>query len=292
MAELVVPDFDRTETADARIRMGRDCPAGTATILVVVAVLSAMPVGAQAADDGLAQQLANPVAALISVPFQFNYDDGIGPAEDGSRTVLNIQPVIPFSIGEDWNIISRTIVPLVDQSDIFPGAGSQTGLGDTVQSLFLSPKAPTSGGIIWGVGPVFLLPTATDDLLGRGKWGIGPTGVVLRQQGPWTVGGLANHIWSVAGDEDRPDVSQTFLQPFVSYTTPDAWTFTLQTESTYNWESEEWVVPVNAVASKVTTVGGRPVSFFGGVRYWLESPDGGPEGWGLRFGATLLFPRG
>jgi hypothetical protein len=232
------------------------------------------------------------VAALISVPFQFNYDDGIGPSDDGSRSVLNIQPVIPFSFGEDWNIISRTIVPLVDQSDIFPGAGSQTGLGDTVQSLFLSPKAPTAGGIIWGVGPVFLLPTATDDLLGTGKWGIGPTGVVLRQQGPWTVGGLGNHIWSVAGDEDRADVSQTFLQPFVSYTTPEAWTFTLQTESTYNWETEEWAVPVNAVASRVVTVGNRPVSFFGGVRYWAEAPDGGPEGWGMRLGATLLFPRG
>jgi hypothetical protein len=260
--------------------------------ILAAAVLLALPGNAQAADAGLAQKLANPVAALISVPFQFNYDDGIGQTGDGSRFALNVQPVIPFSIGEDWNLISRTIVPLVDQSDIFPGAGSQTGVGDTVQSLFLSPKAPTAGGIIWGVGPVFLLPTATDDLLGTGKWGVGPTGVVLKQQGPWTVGGLANHIWSVAGDKDRADVNQTLLQPFVSYTTPDAWTFTLQTESTYNWETEEWAVPVNAVASKVVTVGDRPVSFFGGVRYWADSPVGGPDGWGLRFGATLLFPKG
>jgi hypothetical protein len=266
------------ETDVVLIMMGRELPRRKAAILAAV-VLLAMPGGARAADDGLAQQLANPVAALISVPFQFNYDDGIGPSDDGSRSVLNIQPVIPFSFGEDWNIISRTIVPLVDQSDIFPGAGSQTGLGDTVQSLFLSPKAPTAGGIIWGVGPVFLLPTATDDLLGTGKWGIGPTGVVLRQQGPWTVGGLGNHIWSVAGDEDRADVSQTFLQPFVSYTTPEAWTFTLQTESTYNWDTEEWAVPVNAVASKVVTVGNRPVSVFGGLRYWAKSPAGGPDGW-------------
>jgi hypothetical protein len=189
---------------------------GMAGAFLAAVALSALPDGVSAADAGLAQKLANPVAALISVPFQFNYDNGIGPADDGSRSVLNNQPVIPFSFGEDWNIISRTIVPLVDQSDIFPGAGSQTGLGDTVQSLFLSPKAPTTGGIIWGVGPVFLLPTATDDLLGAGKWGIGPTGVVLRQQGPWTMDGLANHIWSVAGDEYRADVSQSFLQPFVS----------------------------------------------------------------------------
>jgi hypothetical protein len=258
---------------------------------LALALLGGQPAAAQD-EDALAQQLANPVASLISLPFQFNYDEGIGPADDGSRLVLNVQPVIPFSVGEDWNIISRTIVPLVDQSEIFPAAGSQTGLGDTVQSLFLSPKAPTAGGIIWGLGPVFLLPTATDDLLGTGKWGIGPTGVVLRQQGPWTVGGLANHIWSVAGDDNRADVSQTLLQPFASYTTPDAWTFTLQTESTYNWETEKWAVPVNAVASKVMTVGDQPVSFFGGLRYWAQSPAGGPDGWGVRFGPTLLFPRG
>lgn len=280
-----------TEMEGARGMILRECPRSTAAFLFAAAFAVA-PGAARAADEDLAQQLANPVASLISVPFQFNYDDGIGPGGDGSRLLLNFQPVIPFSLGEDWNLISRTIVPIVDQSDIFPGAGSQTGLGDTVLSLFLSPKAPTAGGIIWGVGPVFLLPTATDDLLGTGKWGIGPTGVVLMQQGPWTVGGLANHIWSVAGDKDRADINRTFLQPFASFTTPDAWTFTLQTETTYNWETEEWAVPVNVVASKVMTVGDQPVSFFGGLRYWAQSSDGGPEGWGLRFGATLLFPRG
>lgn len=280
-----------TEMEGARGMILRECPRSTAAFLFAAAFAVA-PGAARAADEDLAQQLANPVASLISVPFQFNYDDGIGPGGDASRLLLNFQPVIPFSLGEDWNLISRTIVPIVDQSDIFPGAGSQTGLGDTVLSLFLSPKAPTAGGIIWGVGPVFLLPTATDDLLGTGKWGIGPTGVVLMQQGPWTVGGLANHIWSVADDKDRADINRTFLQPFASFTTPDAWTFTLQTETTYNWETEEWAVPVNVVASKVMTVGDQPVSFFGGLRYWAQSSDGGPEGWGLRFGATLLFPRG
>lgn len=241
--------------------------------------------------DGLAQQLANPVASLVSVPLQFNFDEGIGPGGDGSRTVLNIQPVIPFSIGEDWNLISRTIVPVIHQKDVFPGSGSQTGLGDTVQSFFFSPKAPTASGVIWGVGPVFLLPTASDDRLGAGKWGAGPTAVALVQRGPWTVGGLANHIWSFVGDDDRPDVNRTFLQPFASYTTKDAWTFTLQTETTYDWETEQWSVPINASAAKLMRIGGQPVSLFGAVRYWADSPASGPEGWGVRFGATLLFPR-
>jgi hypothetical protein len=153
---------------------------------------------ASESEQQLARQLTNPVAALISVPLQLNYNSDIGPADDGRQWVLNIQPVIPFSLNDDWNLISRTIVPIVDQSDIFPGAGSQTGLGDTVQSLFFSPVAPTAGGWIWGAGPVFLLPTGTNRLLTTDKWGVGPTAVALRQQGPWTGGLLGNHIWSVA----------------------------------------------------------------------------------------------
>ena len=257
----------------------------------IAALLMAIPglAAAQGADE-LAKKLSNPVASLISVPFQLNYDSGFG-ATDADRWVLNVQPVIPFSIGEDWNLISRTIVPLVDIDGLLPGSDGAGGIGDTVQSLFLSPKEPTSGGIIWGVGPVFLLPTATDDLLGAGKWGIGPTGVVLRQTGPWTYGALANHIWSVAGDEDRADVNATFLQPFVSYTTPGATTFALNSESTYDWENEAWTASVNATIGQVVPIGGRPVSFTGGLRYWVDSPEGGPEGWGARFVVTLLFPK-
>ena len=244
---------------------------------------------AQSADE-LAKKLSNPVASLISVPFQLNYDSGFG-ATDADRWLLNVQPVIPFSIGEDWNLISRTIVPLVDLGGLAPGASPTSGVGDVVQSLFLSPAEPTAGGLTWGVGPVFLLPTASDDLLGSGKWGIGPTGVVLRQSGPWTYGGLANHIWSVAGEEDRPDVNATFLQPFVSYTTPKATTFGLNSESTYDWEAEAWTASVNATIGQIVPIGGRPVSFTLGARYWLDSPPGGPEGWGARFVVTLLFPR-
>jgi hypothetical protein len=239
----------------------------------------------------LAKQLSNPVAALISVPFQLNFDQDIGPAEEGDRWTLNLQPVIPIGINAEWNLISRTILPLIAQDDIFPGAGSQSGLGDVVQSFFFSPKEPTSSGWIWGAGPVFLLPTGSDDLLTADQWGAGPTAVVLKQQGHWTYGALANHLWSFAGDEDRQDVNATFLQPFLSYTTPTAWTYTLNTESTYDWEGEEWNVPVNALVSKVTKVGSQLVSVGGGLRYWADSPESGAEGLGVRLVFTLLFPK-
>ena len=246
------------------------------------------------ADDAqaLAKKLSNPIADLISVPLQSNFDCNIGPADDGCRFTTNVQPVIPISITEDWNMISRTILPITYQDDIFPGAGDQFGLGDTVQSLFFSPKAPSSfGGLIWGVGPVFLVPTGTDELLGTGKFGIGPTAVVLKQEGHWTLGALMNQIWSVAGDADRADVSNLFLQPFIAYTTTDAWTYSLNTESTYSWEAKEWSVPINASVSKLIRIGKQPISLQAGLRYWAVSPDEtGPEGFGGRLAVTFLFP--
>lgn len=242
-------------------------------------------------DEELARQLSNPVADLISVPFQLNVDRGLGPTGDGTRTVLNIQPVVPVTIAPEWNLISRTILPVVRLEDATPRGGVVGGLGDTVQSLFLSPKSPTAGGVVWGAGAAFLVPTATSDALGAGKWGAGPTGVVLVQRRPWTVGGLANHIWSFAGEGGRADVNASFVQPFASYTTPSAWTVSLTSESAYDWRSERWAVPINATVSKIVRLGPLPVSVFGGLRWWLDAPPGGPEGLGLRLGATVLLPR-
>jgi hypothetical protein len=242
-------------------------------------------------NEELAKELSNPIASLISVPLQLNYDSDIGPNDNGDRYQLNIQPVIPISLNDNWNVISRTILPVISQDDIFTGAGSQSGLGDVVQSVFLSPKQPTERGWIWGAGPVFLLPTATDDLTGGEKWGLGPTAVALKQIGPWTYGALANHIWSVAGEDDRQNISSTFLQPFLAHTTKEAITFSLNSESTYDWESEQWAVPINFTATKVTNFGNQIVSVGGGIRYWAESTDGSPEGLGVRLILTLLFPK-
>jgi len=235
--------------------------------------------------------LSNPVAALISVPMQFNYDRGMGPSGDGRRYLLNVQPVVPFSLTPEWNLISRTIIPVIDQKDAVPGGGSQSGLGDIVQSLFFSPAKPTAGGVIYGVGPAFLLPAATNSRLGTEQWAVGPTGVVLRQEGPWTVGVLANHLWSVAGDSDRASVNATFVQPFVTYVTRTRTTFALNTESTYDWQRNQWIVPINFTVAQLLKVGGQLLQVGVGARYWANSPVGAPEGWGARLTLTLLFPR-
>lgn len=258
-------------------------------VSVVIAVF-APSAWAQQSDQELAKKLSNPIASLISLPVQMNFDTNIGPDDKGDRFVMNVQPVIPIALSDDWNVISRTILPITYQDEIAPGTGEQFGVGDVVQSIFLSPQKPTLG-IIWGAGPVILVPSATDKLLGAEKFGIGPTAVALKQQGPWTYGMLANHIWSVAGDDSRRDVNSTFLQPFVSYTTPTAWTFSVNTEATYDWVGNEWAVPVNGQVSKLLKIGGQPVSIGAGLRYWADSAPAGPEGLGARFVITLLFPK-
>lgn len=257
---------------------------------ILIAIFFAVPVFAQDEAE-LAKKLSNPVASLISVPIQANYDKDIGPDEDGSVWKINIQPVVPITLNEEWNLISRTILPIIDQEDIPAKGMGESGIGDIVQSLFFSPKAPTSGGLIWGAGPVFLIPTASDDALGGEKWGIGPTAVVLKQAGPWTYGALVNHIESFAGEDNRADISASFVQPFVSYITKTKTTIGLNTESTYDWESEQWSVPINLTVNQLLKVGPQIIQVGGGVRYWAESPENGPEGWGARLQLTFLFPK-
>lgn len=186
-------------------------------------------------------------------------------------------------------MISRTILPVVSLHGVAPGE-DQFGLGATTQSFFLSPKEPTASGLIWGVGPAFLLPTATDGIAPN-QWGAGVTGVALKQSGPWTIGALTNQIWSLTGNSRDPDYNQLFLQPFLSYTTATGTSVTLNTESTYAWESHEWAVPINLLFAQVVKIGNQRVQFGVGARYWADSPAGGPEGWGARAVMTLLFPK-
>ena len=242
---------------------------------------------AQSSDADLAKQLANPVSSLISVPFQNNYDCCFGP-RDASRYLLNIQPVIPFAITTDWNLIVRTILPVVSMGSPTDGVPSSTGLGDTTQSFFFSPSQ-TVNGVTWGIGPALLWPTG-NDVFGSHKWGAGPTGVILKQDGGWTYGMLANHIWSYAGPAGAQDVSSTFLQPFLVYTFPDTTGIAINTESSYDWITRQWTVPINVTVSHIFKFGAQPVQFQLGPRFYAVRPDGGPT-WGARFAVTFLFPK-
>ncbi len=258
------------------------------TILGCLAVLGSVTVNAADDDAELAKKLSNPVASLISVPLQANWDFGIG-VNDATRFTLNVQPVIPLSLNDDLNLIVRTIIPVIDAESPAPGMGDASGLGDVTQSFFFSPKNPTAGGWILGAGPVLLWPSATDDLLGSGKWGAGPTALALKQSGGWTYGILANHLWSYAGASDRAEVNATFVQPFVSFTTKTKTTIGLNAESSYDWNHTQWSVPLNFTVAQLFKVGGQPMQFTVGGRYYVEGPDGGPQ-WGVRAVLTLLFP--
>jgi hypothetical protein len=275
-------------------------------ILFLLAALSAQaaepqqPGTQQTSDEELVKQTQNPVADLISVPLQnnFNFDTG-----SKNRTVYvgNIQPVIPIKLSDDWNLITRTIMPIINQPSLFPGMGSATGLGDINPTFFFSTK---SGELIWGVGPTFTLPTATDSLIGAGKFSMGPAAVALTMQGHWVFGALANNQWSVAG-WGKNNVNSFLLQPFVNYNLPDHWYLVSAPIMTANWAAAKggdvWTVPLGGGVGKLFRLGqvlpleghaiaklpiNTQLQAFGNV----AKPQFGSD-WQLRFQIQLLFPK-
>jgi len=273
--------------------------AGVRRLVVIglVAFVGAVPSRAQepagappAAHDSadLAKKLANPVSDLVSVPFQFNWEQNVGPHED-TRFILNVQPVMPFSLTEKLNLIARVIMPLVSQPALSESGAPTFGVSDILTSFFFSPK---ESSFTWGVGPVISFPSTSEPTLGTGKWSVGPTLVVLKQKGPWTVGALINQIWSVAGSDERQDVNQMFLQPFAAYNTKSLWTITLQSETTANWEAEDdkWTVPVNLLFAKLSSFGPFPASYQFGFGVFAAHPDTGPT-WKIRGAIVILLPR-
>ncbi len=247
---------------------------------------------AKAQDSGdLAQQAQNPIANLISVPFQNNTNFNVGSL-DNDQNILNIQPVIPFKLNEDWNLVTRWILPVVYQPPLFRGDDTDFGLGDFNPSFFfvnqINPK------LMIGAGPTFLLPTSTDRRLGPDKWGVGPTAAIVWTPGKWVVGALVNNIWSVAGDSSDPDVNQFLLQYFVNYNMAHGWYLTSAPIITADWTQDpdnQWVLPLGGGVGRVFNVGSQPVNMSLQAYDNVITPDGGPD-WQLRFQVQLLFPTG
>lgn len=239
-----------------------------------------------AASD-LASKLTNPVADLISVPFQYNYDTNIGIDKKGTANTLVVQPVIPLKLNSEWNYIVRPIVTLEAASNINGYSG--TGAGPVLLETFFSPK-PT-GDFIWGVGPVISTPSLSGNNFGTAQTGIGLSAVGLLMKAPWTVGVLTYNTWSAGGDATYGTANNLFYQPFVSYVTKNAWTYSINTQSTFNWDARRAQNPMNATVSKLVKFGETPVSLSIGARYYLSSVPGGASGWGARASITFMFPK-
>jgi hypothetical protein len=268
----------------------------TIAVLALSTFWAAAPAQAQQSAEELAKKLANPVASMISAPLQNNFELNYKGAEidGGFKWLMNVQPVIPITLSKDWNIISRTILPVVQQGNVYGTGTSQAGLGDTLQSLFFSPAAPSKKlGLIWGVGPAILIPTSTNDFLGAGKWAAGPTLVVLKQTGPWTVGLLVNQLWQVGGKETPEEptlVNSMYLQPFVSRAYKGGFSWVFQTEFTRNWAASNSVGALNLTLAQVAKVLGQLVQFGFGPKYWYGNAPVRAR-WGLRVNLIFLWPK-
>jgi hypothetical protein len=265
-----------------------------ASLFATLAVLSvlcpvAVPAWAQESSE-IAKQAQNPIANLISVPLESDFYPQTGINKQDSY-VLEMKPVVPFNLSKEWTLITRTVIPVIQEPDLAPGVDGTAGIGDIQLSLFLSPTK--AGALIWGAGPVVSFPTASQEILGTKKVSVGPTVVVLRSQGHWLFGTLVQNLFSVGGPTARPDVNQMLMQPFANYNLRHGWYLTSSPIITANWEvnpSQRWVVPVGGGVGKIVHFGKLPVNvytqFFRNVEY-----PGGTTHWSARFQAQLLLPK-
>jgi hypothetical protein len=257
---------------------------------IMLTLLCSVTTSFGATNEELAKKTQNPVADLISVPIQNNLNFGLGP-HNRAQNVLNVQPVVPLNLTDDWNLITRTIVPILRQPDLAKTTGSTSGLGDINLSLFFSPAK--SGQVIWGVGPILVFPTATDEVLGTRKWSAGPSAVALTIQGPWVVGAVASQHWSYAGNGDRDKVSQFLIQPFLNYNFKGGFYLTSSPIITANWEAaskNKWVLPVGGGAGKLFRIQKQPINAQMQAFYNVEQTTFGPD-WTLRLQVQFLFPK-
>jgi hypothetical protein len=234
----------------------------------------------------LAKKTQNPVSDLISVPIMNNLGFNAGP-EDDLQNTLNIMAVVPQKINANWNWIHRAVIPIVSQ----PAPIDEWGLSDIQYQGYVSPANVDS--VVWGVGPVLQMPTATDDSLGSEKWSAGAGLVALQMKGPWVYGALLNNIWSFAGADDREDVNLMFIQPFVNYNLGNGLAIGSVPQITANWEAESgnvWTVPLGAQVSKIMPIGKQPINWIAGGYYNVEKPDNGAD-WVLRLQVQFLFPK-